>query len=331
MKTLKKRVVTLLLSLVFIFQTAFSVFAYDNIKLQNAINDTSKCVQNTVKNPSVASIGGEWAVIGVAKSVNGISKDYKDKYLKNLKGVLTKSKGVLSNVKYTEYSRAILAVSALGLDASNIYSYNLLRPIADYNNTTRQGINGAIWALIALDSRNYQIPQNKNAKVLATRQKYIDYILSLQHTDGGFALIPDKKTKSDPDITAMVLQAFSKYQGNEKVSRATVSALNFLSNTQNKNSGFYSNNSENSESSSQVIIALSMLNIPLNDKRFVKNNKTVIDSLMNFYVKGKGFKHSLKENTVNQMSTEQALIALSALERFQNKKQGIYNMNIIKP
>ncbi len=313
MKLFNKKVSVIFISLILIFNISVQAFAYTDLQVKTATTDISNVIQTTIKNPTVSDIGGEWAVLAVSKTDTGIPKEYKDKYLSNLKTTLVNNKGVLSSVKYTEYARAALTVSALGIDPSNVYSYDLISKLTDYNSVIKQGINGAIWALIALDEFKYNVSDTKKAEIESVKQKYIDYILSLQHYDGGFSLYPDKKIKSDPDITAMVLQAFSKHQGIVKVSISTISALNYLSRTQNSNGCFYSNNVENAESSAQVIMALLKLNIPFSDKRFVKNNNTVVDGLFRFYVKGKGFKHTTKDASVSQMSTEQGFLALTYL------------------
>ena len=43
------------------------------------------------------------------------------------------------------------------------------RALGDYDKTIWQGLNGPIWALIALDSRNYPAPENSETKTQATR------------------------------------------------------------------------------------------------------------------------------------------------------------------
>ncbi|MBR3994173.1 MAG: S-layer homology domain-containing protein, partial [Clostridia bacterium] len=186
--------------------------------------------------------------------------------------------------------------------------------------------NGAIWALIALDSGNYDMPNNPNAKVQATREMYINHIIEKQTSDGGWALSGDV---TDPDVTGMALQALSKYQSNDKVKTATEKALNCLSNMQDENGGFSSYEVETSESSVQVLVALCELGISVDDVRFVKNGKSVIDNLFSFYDNGKGFKHIHGDST-NLMATEQCFYALVALKRANEGRNTLYDMSDAK-
>ena len=61
---------------------------------------------------------------------------------------------MLSERKYTEYSRVILALSALECDARSAAGYDLTLPLGDYDKVSAQGVNGVIYALLALDSRD---------------------------------------------------------------------------------------------------------------------------------------------------------------------------------
>lgn len=255
--------------------------------------------------------GSEWTVIALADS--GIKSDnLYDKYYNSLIKYLKDNNGVLSSNKYTEYSRVILALNAIGKSPENVEGYNLLAPLADYDTTIAQGINGAAWALIALDSGNYSIPENTGAKTQATRDKYISRILACQLPSGGFALSADA-ADADIDITAMALRALAPYQDNSFVKTATDKAVAFLSKSQTANGGFLSYGEGCSESAAQVIIALSALGISPSDSRFVKNGKTILDNLMTFYVNGGGFKHVIGDKSANVMSTEQALMCLNTV------------------
>ena len=225
-----------------------------------------------------------------------------------------------------------MALSAIGKDARDVAGYDLTKPLGDYDKTIWQGLNGPIWALIALDSRNYPMPENPAAKTQATRQMYIDRILECQLSDGGWSLFGGTSAASsgdgvsDPDITGMALQALAKYQDQAAVAKATEEALACMSKKQNAQGGFSSWDTANSESCVQMIVALCELGIPLDDSRFVKNGNTLLDNLMTFYQKGNGFLHTLDGSGSNQMASEQAFYGLIAAQRLRQGKNSLYRM-----
>lgn len=294
----------------------------ENYNLDTAIKETANYIQATVKEPQVGSVGGEWAIIGLARSEMDIPKEYFQKYYQTVEQYIKERNGVLHSRKYTEYSRVILAVTAIRKNPENVGGYNLLIPLGDFEKTVWQGINGPVWALIALDSGNYSIPENKDAKVQATRDMYIDYILKRQNDDGGWSL--SENMSSEIDVTAMVLQALSNYRHMEKVEEAVKKALVMLQNSQNENGGFSTSGSASCESSAQVLTALCMLGIDYNSPQFTKNGKTVLDDILSYYT-GEGFRH-IKNGEENQMATEQAFYSLVALDRHINGKANLYAM-----
>ncbi len=284
--------------------------------LKDVLADVVNVVYANVPEPSVASIGGEWTVFGLARADTGIASDYFDIYLANLEQKLNDNQGILHSRKYTEYSRAVIALTAIGENPENVAGYNLLTPLTDYDSTIGQGINGAIFALIALDSDSY-LPETE------VRTKYVTYISDNQLSDGGFSM---SGSISDVDTTAMAIIALSNYKDDEKVSAAIDNALLYLSSVQLESGGFESSDTENCESSAQVLTALCTLGIDITDPRFVKGENTVLDSLMKYYSQGNGFKHLLSDETPNQMATEQALLALAALDRLSDGKDSIYKI-----
>ncbi len=308
---------------------AVPVYAADKSAIDVAVTDMAGYVYRTVKNPQVGSVGGEWALLGLARSGYNVPQSYYDAYYKTVEEYVKACKGNLDDYKYAEYSRVILGLTAAGFDPRNVGGYDLTVPLGDFDKTVWQGINGPIFALIALDSAGYDMPQNPKAVTQATREMYIKEILSRQLPDGGFAL--DKsQTTSDADITGMALQALAKYQDRVDVKAAIDLALNYLF---EMNGGFVSWGDEGSESVVQAIIALCELGISVNDTRFVKNGYSLLDKLMEYYVAGKGFERTIGGG-VNQMTTEQALCALAALYRLENGLTSLYDMsdvNIIPP
>ena len=223
-----------------------------SLKGREEYNATGKYLAK--QSPIVGSIGGEWEVIGLARSDLNIDKSYFEKYQNNVVNTLVEKNGVLSTAKYTEYSRVILSLTSIGSDVTNVGSYNLLSYLSDFNKVKRQGINGPIWALIALDSNNYEIPTNENPSNQTTRENLIEYIISKELSNGGWALIGNTP---DPDITAMAVTSLAKYyNSNEEVKKSVDRGITALTKMQNSSGEFSSFGTVNSESTSQVIVAL---------------------------------------------------------------------------
>lgn len=332
MKKLIKSYMSIVIALILTVGMSFDVFAkVSNKVLDDAITDTAEYMYRVVKNPQVGSVGGEWAVLGLARSGYEIPDKYYQDYYSTVENYVSERKGDLHRVKYTEYSRLIVALTSIGKDPRDVAGYNLLTPLGDYEKTIKQGLNGPIWALIALDSGDYPMQENKDAEIQATRNMYIKRILDCQLNDGGFSLSggtskENEDEQSDPDITGMALQALAKYQYIPEVKKVTEEALECLSKLQQKNGGYSSWGSNNSESCVQVICALTELGVPLDDPRFVKNGKTPLDALMEFYRKGEGFLHVQDGSGSNQMAAEQGFYGLIAAQRARDGKATLYKM-----
>lgn len=302
-------------------------------ELSAAIQDTAEYVYTMVRDPQVGSIGGEWAVLGLARSDYDVPDSYYQDYYATVEEYVEACDGVLHDKKYTEYSRVIVALSAIGKDARDVAGYDLTKPLADYDKTIWQGLNGPIWALIALDSAGYPMPENPEAETQATRQMYIDRILECQLPDGGWSLFGGTESATagdgtaDPDITGMALQALAKYQDQPAVAQATQEALACMSEQQSDDGGFSSWGTANAESCVQMIVALCELGIDLDDPRFVKNGNTMLDNLMTFYRQGEGFQHTQSGSGSNQMATEQGFYGLVAAQRAAEGRSSLYRMS----
>ena len=301
--------------------------------LSAAIQDTAEYVYTTVRDPQVGSIGGEWAVLGLARSGYDVPDSYYQDYYATVEEYVEACDGVLHDKKYTEYSRVIVALSAIGKDARDVAGYDLTVALGDYDKTIWQGLNGPIWALIALDSAGYPMPENPEAETQATRQMYIDRILECQLPDGGWSLFGGTESATagdgtaDPDITGMALQALAKYQDQPAVAQATQEALACMSEQQSDDGGFSSWGTANAESCVQMIVALCELGIDLDDPRFVKNGNTMLDNLMTFYRQGEGFLHTQSGSGSNQMATEQGFYGLVAAQRAAEGRDSLYRMS----
>ena len=322
MKQIRK-FAALILALSVLFSLTVPTLAASSV--QSEVQGSAAFMVSAVKAPEVGSIGGEWAVIGLARSGYSVPADYYDEYYTRVEKYVKDCNGVLHDRKYTEYSRVVLALTAIGRDPSKVAGYNLLTPLGDFDKTIWQGLNGPIWALIALHSGNYEIPKNPAAKTQATRQLYIDEILNNQMKDGGWSLTGTGD--SDVDITAMALQALAKYQDQKAVKTATDKALTYLSNVQDRKGGFASWGTTNVESVAQVVVAFCELGMDLNDSRFVKNGHGLVENLLSFRQSNGGFYHVMDgSDGNNQMSAEQGFYALVAIDRAENGKNSLYRM-----
>lgn len=323
-----------LLSLLVVFclllsQMTVAAFAADGGTPYDEALEKTKTYITKQLNEKGAAYGMDWMVLGLARCGADLNDEIFSDYYEDVVKTVKECKGVLHERKYTEYSRTILALSAIGKDPTDVGGYNLLEKLADFNQVNWQGINGTIWALIALDCKNYEIPKVKGAEVQTTRDKLIDEILRQQLTDGGFALSGEK---ADVDITAMALQALAPYTSRSEVKKAVDKAVQCLSDLQLDNGAYDSWGTENSESIVQVIVAMSALGIdPGKDPRFVKNGKSAIDGLMAFYDAQGGFRHVNTASggyqpVINGMATEQGFYGLVAYDRFVNEKNSLYDM-----
>ena len=272
----------------------------------------------TLGTPTVNSTGGEWMVIGLARSGRTVPAGYYDNVVEYVKAKADANER-LHPAKVTDNARVILALTAIGKDVTNVGGHNLLKGLDNMAYVQAQDINGPIFTLIALDSHNYPTMGD------VTREKLIQVILDAQLNDGGWGLSADK---ADPDMTAMAIQALAPYyKTNETVKAAVDKALEALSALQRSDGGFDSWDTVNSESCAQVIVALTALGIdPTADSRFVKNGHTVLDALAGFYVTGGGFRHTAGGER-NDMATEQGYYALAAYYRFANTQTRLYDMS----
>lgn len=260
----------------------------------------------------------EWVAMDFAR----VNKEIPESYLNEFKKEIQDKKGEFKNV--TDYAKYAIVASSLGLDATDLFGFNFIEKIYNHEDVFAQGYNGGIFALLALDSKNYEIPEDAKW----TRDSIIKELLASQKEDGGFAWTKD--LGSDFDMTAMTLQALSNYKDREDVKVSIEKALNYLSKNQQKDGG-YKNEwvGDSSESVAQVIIALISLDIdPVKDERFVKD-ANLIEKLLSFQLEDGGFGNK-KEDGSSGFTTEQALRGLIGYQRFLNKDLKLYDMKDAK-
>ena len=244
--------------------------------------------------PIPGPLGGEWLVLGMCRLGYDLPEGWIDGYRHKLECYVTDCGGILHDRKYTEYSRVILTFTAMGGDARNVAGYDLTAPLEDYEQTIFQGVNGAIYALLALDSGNYGSE--------AIRERYIAHILEKELPDGGWCMMGDVP---EADVTAMALQALAKYRDREDVGAAVERGLKVLEAAEYTTS----------EAVSQTIVALCELGMPADEK---------VKLLLTYQTEAGDFRHVM-DGDADALSTEQAFYALVSAS-LQTRDQSLYRM-----
>jgi len=293
------------------------------------LNATMAKMASTVTAPAFGTTAGEWTVFGLARGGyyakdNAYFTDYYDRIVEtvNTTAASVNLNGALHKSKSTDNSRLIVALSAIGKDATSVGDWDLVEAYSanGFNWIKKQGINGTIWALIALDSHNYATTDT------TIRQQCVDSIVSLQHDDGGWSLMANKTYASDPDITGMALTALYPYRDQPAVAEACAEAIACLSGLQHDNGTFASGGAECSESCAWVIVATTMWGInPDTDSRFIKNGNSVVDGLLAHYVEDEAMFQHVIGGGANAMGTDQGCYGLVAYDRFVKGKTALYD------
>lgn len=303
------------------------------------LNNVLEYVKSETSDPSLGSTYGEWAVLAEARGNVSASVWY-DKYLSNMATTVASKNGKLDNTKtqtkHTEYSRVILALTALGEDAtkfkgSNGTVYDLVAPLLDKNESgkylvSEQGNNGTVFALIALDSGSYYKDDAGNE----ARNAWIETLHTNQHSNGAWNIDGDHPG-DNIDTTAMAVQALAPYYSTNAKAKAMVDkALEWLS-YEYQTTGDYGS----SEAAAQVIVALSAMKIDAKtDARFQYNGVSVLSNFLSYADETSGgFLHvkidpvTGKKATVNQMASEQAAYTLVAYDRYVKGSNRLYDMS----
>lgn len=331
---MKKRL-SIVFAILLVLTSIVPVFAADMGQVDQAIEKNGQFMKETVPNPQFGTMAGEWTVLSLARSGLDLEDSYIENYYRHIESTVAQKEGKLTRNKFTEYSRLIVALTAIDKDVENVGGYNLLAPLADFKDVIKQGINGPIWALIAFDTKNFDIPKADNPEHQNSRERMIQEILDREVVDdngvrGGWSLMGDKP---DPDITAMSLYAlWPYYRTDERVRAASDRAIKILSDLQLSTGGYMTMGDENLESSAQVAIALATMGIdPMEDPRFIKtdeagNRHSVVDAILEYELPNGGYVHVKDQSSADAMSTDQAMEALVAIKRFKEGKPALFDM-----
>ncbi|GAA0115410.1 prenyltransferase/squalene oxidase repeat-containing protein [Clostridium senegalense] len=272
---------------------------------------------------------GDWEAL----TISTLNKEVPSSYLSNItKKIETKDSSLFGEdgkfKSSTDCERTIIGIVAAGGDPRNIGGYNLMEDLCGRHLELDTNLFAHMFGLIALDCGNFKITANCNFE----RIDLVDKILEQEIPSGGWGW----NGTIDSDTTTMAIAALSPYYNDDEYVKESVDkGLAQLSKMQNSDGEFAStwNPTGSSESVAQTIIALCSIGIdPTDCAMFTKNNKNLLDVLLTYRTEDGGFAHSKDDlTTLNGMSTEQALRALSSYEKLKSGKEGsIYLMKDFK-
>ncbi|WP_151733204.1 S-layer homology domain-containing protein [Paenibacillus tengchongensis] len=254
-------------------------------------------------------VQSDWQAIGLVKAGYKADASYLDK----LEAKVKEAKGTFTRA--TDTARTVLAVKALGADPEQFGGYNLIAKLYSHDKIAGQTLNNAVYALLALDSGSYSIPDS----AAWTKAKLLGEILAKQNTDGGFALTGGA---SDPDMTAMALTALAAHKDDAKAVSAGERAAAWLSSALDAGGGY----GDSSESVAQAIIALSSFGIDPTGAEYAKDGTELVGKLLSYRNADGGFAHNTGGSS-NTLSTEQALLALAAFGSFGQNGGKLYDLS----
>ena len=269
--------------------------------------------------------GNEWTIFTILRCGGTISEENKTAYLNNLKDDLDADGQLSSNNQGqpTDYARVILTLGMLGEDPADFRGYNLVETLYNWNNLNNLTINQISWTLLALDSKQYDIPEDAKW----SRETLINLLVSKQNEDGGFA---SWGSTSDVDMTAMVLQTLVPYNdaSHAAVQPVFEGGIRYLQSQINEDAGFESWGNENACSTAQVLILLPMLGMdPAASNGFVKAQKNMITNLEGYRDEtGGGFFWQKGSPYSKDGSTYQVVLALESCRRFASNENSVYDL-----
>ena len=297
---------------------------------RDMLPETKKALDYLQTQDVGAGPGYEWSAFSLARMGYDPAASPLSDFVQNEKAYIASVDGVLDERYSVEYSRAIIVMTALGVDARDANGRNLFDGLSDMDFIEFQGTTGPIWALIALDSHpSYELVKDKSAKEQATRGKLIAAILAAQNKNGGWSLYEDDEPSVD--ITSMALTSLAPYTSSDaKVKKAVENGFASIADRQEKDGGFKYGKDESSESAAQVVVAMCANGVdPSKDACLVEGKASVLENMLSFQTDNGGFSHARGEAD-DPLATGQATYALVAYERFLSGQTALFDMSDIE-
>ena len=215
------------------------------------------------------------------------------------------------NAGETTYSKAILALTAVGIDAEELYtkdSETMVNAIAGLNAAEHSSSAWtAPYTLAVYNQKEYENTAEYEEAILSS-------VLDNQQEDGSWS-----EYGYTVQTTANVLAGLAFYQDRDDVKTAIDQSVEYLSGVQQEDGSFDDDpygGVPDANTAAMVVIGLSALGInPDTDTRFIKNDNSTLDVLLAFALEdNSGFGYT-NNTSVNSYATEQGFRALIAAKQ----------------
>ncbi|UTB71230.1 hypothetical protein A4W71_09425 [Latilactobacillus curvatus] len=284
--------------------------------------DYQKAISAAIDHITSTNGSGPWQALAFKQSGISMTDAQRQSFIKTI-GNDVDQMAAEGRYSATDAERSVIGLTALGEDPTNFHGVNLIQKTIEASTAKYVGINGQIYGIIALSTKDYGEEANKTITTL------IQAVLQKQNVDKGWALFG---TDSDVDITGMAMTALGMHRDVTGVQPALDKAVSMLKDKafQKATGGFFIPSSfskvENSNSISQAVMGLMAAGVDP-AKAFVGDNGVNPISRLLAYQRTDGEFRWQFDNVSGAlaMATEQATYALDQYEFFLNGKGSIYN------
>lgn len=273
-------------------------------------------------------LGGDyqsaWGALAIVQAGIKLTDSQKEAYRAVLKADV---ESMISDDRFTptDLERTAIGVTAIGDDATNFDGINLIAKITE--NIKKTGINGQIFAIVALSMKDYGAEANQ------TIDDMIQALLKAQNQAGGWSF---GGSESDLDITGMAMTALGMHRDQAGVQTAMDRATAMLKTTFLKDTGGFLIPSAFSKIENANSIAMTIMGLMANDvdpATIVGDNGANPISRLLAFQKADGQFRWVFDSDMGAlaMSTEQSVYALDQYQFMKAGKGSIYNFKTAAP
>ncbi len=309
--------------------TGNGVFLY-SAQQETEVTTASALMMNIAE--SYVDNSSEWVIMDMAayadynpadasKTADGARQQYINKTIGNV--TKTEAQGE------TEYAKAIIILTALGIDATELYPANSEKMVSAVAKLNAAAHSSSAWVA------PYTLAAYRQGKYGTEAQEtaLIEAVLVNQLEDGSWNEWGDSIQTTSNMIAGLAFY----YDKNDTVKTAVDNAVAYLSDVQKEDGSFdaYGYGAD-ANTAAMVIIALAAAGInPETDVRFIKNDVSALDGLLQFALEDySGFGYT--DNTeMNAYATEQGFRALIAASQVMKTGEAFnvydFSKNSVKP